>query len=196
MTPRKSSSPPDADSLYEATVKALARRARSSGELRQYLLKRHATNTQMEAVLKRLRENGYLDDARFARAFAASRLQTDLHGSARVGRDLAARRVHPEIAREALAAAYEGIDEGELLRRYLRRKVGRSRLPDKPSAVDTLYRRLLRAGFRSATIVRELRKMLPGPLSKGHTPSENTNWEELLESLAETDESESEPRLP
>ncbi|MBI4442011.1 MAG: RecX family transcriptional regulator [Acidobacteria bacterium] len=165
MTSRHSSSAPDADSLYEATVKALARRARSSGELRQYLLKRHATKTQIEAILKRLRENGYLDDARFARAFAASRLQNDLHGPVRVGRDLAARRVRPEIARQALDAAYEGIDEGELLSQYLRRKAGRSRLPDKPSALATLYRRLLRAGFRSATIVRELRRLLPEPPS-------------------------------
>ena len=194
MIPRNSSSAPDADSLYEAAVKALARRARSSGELRQYLLKRHATKTQIEAVLKRLRENGYLDDTRFARAFAASRLQNDLHGPARVSRDLAARRVHPEIARAALDAAYEGIDEGELLRRYLRRKVGRSRLPGKPSAVATLYRRLLRAGFRSATIVRELRRLLPEPLSKGRVPLEAVCWEELLESLTDSSESESEPR--
>lgn len=191
MTSREKDSPLDAESLYQVAVKALARRARSSNEIRLLLAKKKADKKDIEAALRRLRENGYLDDPRFARAFAASRLQNDLHGKVRVRRDLLARRVHPEVIQAALDSAYEGVEEGELLRQYLRRKVRRSRLPDKPSAWATLYRQLLRAGFRSATIVRELKNMLPGPLSKG-PHSEAVSWEELLESLAEPSEAEPE----
>ena len=186
--------PKSGDALYESAVKSLARRARSSNEIRLLLAKKKASKKDIESVLKRLQDNGYLDDARFARAFASSRLQNDLHGQARVRRDLAARRVRPDLIQAALDAVYEGVEEGELLRQYLRRKVRHSRLPDKPSAVANLYRRLLRAGFRSATIVRELQKMLPGRLSKG-SHAESASWEELLESLAEPSEWESEPRL-
>ena len=95
MTSRKSSSALNADSLYEFAVKALARRARSSGEMRELLRKRKGGKSEIEAVVQRLKENGYLDDARFARAFVAARLENDLHGQARVRRDLAARRVKP-----------------------------------------------------------------------------------------------------
>ena len=186
----KSTSAKGTDELYEAAVKALARRARSSGELRALLAKKKASRKDMDAVLKRLQEHGYLDDARFARDFATFRLRNDLQGPARVQRDLAARRVHPDLVHEAIGAAYEGVEEGELLRRHIRRKLRLTKPPEKPSALASLYRRLLRAGFRSATIVRELKRMFPGPLSQRHRMPEASSWEELLNSLAEPDESE------
>ena len=194
MTSRKSSSALDADSLYESAVKALARRARSSGEMRELLRKRQAGKAEIEAVVQRLKENGYLDDARFARAFVAARLENDLHGQARVRRDLKARRVRPELIEAALQRGFEAVDEGQLLRNYLRRKVRLSRPLNKPSAVTALYRRLLRAGFRSDTIVRELKGLLGGSLYQAPAATEPVRWDELLDSLPETPDPESEPR--
>jgi len=194
MTFRKSSSALDADSLYESAVKALARRARSSGQMRELLRKRKADKKDIEAVVQRLKENGYLDDARFARAFVAARLENDLHGQARVRRDLAARRVKPEIAEAALQRGFEAVDEGQLLRNHLRRKVRLSRPLNKPSAVAALFRRLLRAGFRSDTIVRELKGLLGGSLYQAPAATEPVRWDELLDSLPETPDPESEPR--
>ena len=123
MTPRKSIRPLDADSLYQAAVRALARQARSSGEIRALLARRQGAKADIEAVIHRLREHGYLDDARFARAFVASRIENRLEGKVRVRRDLAARRVKPEIADEALRRGFEGVDETALLRQYLKRKL-------------------------------------------------------------------------
>ena len=160
MPPRKASAPLDTESLYELAVRALARRARSSAEIRVLLLRREAAKADIEAVLHRLRENGYLDDARFARAFVASRIENRLEGRARVRRDLAARRVRPDIAEEAVRRGFEEVNEAELLRQYLRRKVRADKPLDKPSAVQSLYRRLLRAGFRSDTIVGELKRLM------------------------------------
>ena len=194
MTSRKSSSALDADSLYESAVKALARRARSSGQMRELLRKRKADKKDIEAVVQRLKENGYLDDTRFARAFVAARLENDLHGQARVRRDLKARRVRPELIEAALQRGFEAVDEGQLLRNYLRRKVRLSRPLNKPSAVAALYRRLLRAGFRSDTIVRELKGLLGGSLYQAPAATEPVRWDELLDSLPETPDPESEPR--
>jgi regulatory protein len=188
---------PNEQSLYPVAVKALARRARSSGEIRALLARKKAAKQVIDAVLKRLKENGYLDDARFARAFASSRVEGDLHGKTRVRRDLLARRVHPEVAQEAVRAAFENVDEGKLLRQYLRRKV-HVRSPLKPSAVASLYRRLLRAGFASDTIVRELKGILGASRRRGGMET-GVEWDEVLDSLAEPEpesESESEPRLP
>ena len=194
MPPGKSQSAPDTDALYESAVKALARRARSSGQMRELLRKRKGGKSEIEAVVQRLKENGYLDDARFARFFVAARLENDLHGPARVRRDLAARRVKPEIAEAALQRGYQAVDEGLLLRDYLRRKVRLSRPLNKPSAVAALYRRLLRAGFRSDTIVRELKGLLGGSLYQAPAATEPVRWDELLDSLPETPDPESEPR--
>ena len=167
---RKNPSPLDADSLYQVSIRALARRARSSAEIRVLLARRKAAKADIEAVIHRLRERGYLDDARFARAFVASRIENRLEGKMRVRRDLAARRVNPKIADEAVRQGFESVDEAELLRQYLERKLRVSKSLDpstalgagKPSAVQSLYRRLLRAGFRSDTIVGELKRLLRG----------------------------------
>lgn len=179
------------EKLYEDVVRALARRARSTGEVRLLLQKKGASRDRVEQIVARLRENGYLNDARFAGYFVSSRLVNDLYGRARVRKDLLARQVSPEIAGEAIGRAYEDVDEAALLREYLRRKVRLPRAPQKPVAVVSLCRRLLRAGFASATIVQELKRMLPSPLLKGRaTEVEPPSWDELLDSLPESSATE------
>ncbi len=194
----KTGQPPPSDALYEFAVRALARRSRSSGEVRLLLQRKGGTKAQIEEIIHRLKENGYLDDARFARSFAAWRIDGNLHGKARVRRDLRARRVKPEIIEEAVGKAYEDVNEAELLGQYLRRNVVVSKSLAKPSAVASLYRRLLHAGFSSATIIQELKKLLPGPLmvrragarAAESSATEPVAWDELLDSLSETSETE------
>lgn len=192
MTLRKSTPALDADSLYQVAIKALARRARSSAEIRVLLARRKASKADIEAVIHRLKENGYLDDVRFARMFVASRIDNRLEGKVRVRRELAARRVKPELADEAVRRAYEAVDEAQLLRKYLQRKLRVSKPLNKPSAVQSLFRRLLRAGFRSDTIVGELKRLLGRPLSKAAAADEPVRWDELLDSLPETPDPEAE----
>ena len=204
MKPRRNSpskSPLDEQALYEIAVRALARKARSIGELRQVLQKRQAAKEAIDAVIARLREHGYLDDARYARTFVASRIENDRQGPRRVERDLAARRVHPDLIQKSIRAAYEEVDEHALLRDYLRRKVRLSKPPEKASAVASLYRRLLRAGFSSATIVKKLQGLLQSiprrSSSRGSNaaidPEKWRAWVEALSDLPEPEE-ESEPR--
>jgi regulatory protein len=197
---KASDEPPSGEALYEAAVRALGRQARSVNEVRMLLQRKRATKAQIEEILHRLKENGYLDDAKFAQYFAQRRLDSDLHGPSRVRRDLAAKRLKPEIADEAVKKTFEDVDETELLRQYLRRKVRLSKPLTKPSTVHSLHQRLLRAGFRSATIIQELRRMLASPLLKAsnaggwgargsiagaETDSEPPSWDELLDSLSE-----------
>ncbi|MBI4479214.1 MAG: RecX family transcriptional regulator [Acidobacteria bacterium] len=185
----------DPESLYQLAVRALARRARSIGELRQLLAKRKAAMEDIDAVIARLKEHGYLDDARYARAFVASRIENDRQGARRVQRDLGARRVHPDLIQQTIRAAYDDVDERELLRDYLRRKVRLSKPPQKASAVATLYRRLLRAGFSSATIVKELQGLLQSiprrTTSRGASAAiDPEKWQDWVESLSDVPEPE------
>ena len=184
-----------AEKLYEAAVKALAHSARSTAEIRLLLEKRKASKTVIGTVLRRLRENGYLDDARFARWFVSARLENELQGPARVRQDLERRGVSPEIAREAVGRGFEAMEESDLLRRHIARKLRPSRPFSRPSAVVSIHRRLLRAGFASDTIVRELKRMLRASLSQSRPktdPADWEKWDELLESLAEMPEPEAE----
>jgi regulatory protein len=180
------------EALYESAVRALARHARSSGEMRQYLARKKAAKGQIDAIIHRLRDNGYLDDARFARYFAASRLEGDLHGKARIRRDLQAHKVTPEIVEQAVGAAFDEVNEVELLRQHLRRKLRVTKPLSNPSTVASIYRRLLRAGFASATIVQELKRLLQSARMRGRDlDAEPPSWDELLDGLSEHSETSS-----
>jgi SOS response regulatory protein OraA/RecX len=104
------------------------------------------------------------------------------------------RRVRPEIADEAVRKGFDPLDEANLLREHLRRKVRISRSLDKPSKVQALHRRLLRAGFRSDTIIGELKRLLRVSSQRASddgsdgSDGEPLRWDELLDSLAETEE--------
>ncbi len=109
--------------------------------------------------------------------------------------DLERRGVSPEIVREAVGRGLEEVEESELLRRHIARKLRHSRPFSKPSAVVSIYRRLLRAGFASDTIVRELKRMLRGSLSQSRpktNPADWEKWDELLDSLSEITEPDAE----
>lgn len=146
----------DPDALYERAVAALARRSRSGAELERWLLARATTPAAARAVLARLREHGYLDDRRFAESFAAYAKETEGFGAARVRRELRRRGVPAPLAETAVAGAFAGTREDQLLADFLRRK--RLSRPETQRQAAALYRRLWQAGFSAGTIQAALRQ--------------------------------------
>ena len=79
--------------LYEVALRALTRRAHSVQEMKQKLGRRSDNKLLVQVVMARLRENGLLDDARYATQFARQRTELRKQGKFRVARDLRARGV-------------------------------------------------------------------------------------------------------
>ncbi|MGH9394966.1 MAG: hypothetical protein ACRD1E_12405 [Terriglobales bacterium] len=127
--------------------------------MRKLLRPRAQGNEAVEAVLARLREHGYLDEARMAATRAAFEREVEHHGRTRALRDLRARGVGAELAQAAVAAAYgpsgDGASEDTLLRAFLRKK--RVQRPQGLPQAASLYRKLLQAGFSPAASQRCLR---------------------------------------
>ncbi len=189
----KPKEPPTGNAVYEMAVKALARRTRSTAEVRTFLVQRGASEADIGDAIVRLRDHGYLDDERFARLFVHSRIENEGHGAGRVRRDLAKKRVGREIAEQAVASGYEQLNEKDLLRDYLRRKLRLAKPPSKASALATLYQRLLRAGFSSATIVKELQGLNSAKRHGSDGPSiDPDKWREWIESLADSTDEDAE----
>lgn len=76
----------------------LNRRERTERELREHLLRRHAPPKEVDAVLRELTEQGYLDDARFARLFVQDKRDLNQWGRTRIQRELIQRGISPEVA--------------------------------------------------------------------------------------------------
>ncbi len=158
--------PLDRDALFQYAVKSLGGRAQSTGELRQRLLRRAVLPADVDEILVRLKDDGYLDDRRFAEAFASSRLTNDRFGSTRVIQDLRQRRVAPALAEGTVRQVYEGVDESALIEDWIRRKyrmATREGLFQEDKDLAAAYRRLLRAGFRTGEIIRVLKRFAKNP---------------------------------
>src|ERR1035441_8774926 len=91
-----------ADELFAYSGKKLGGRAPSRGEMRTSLLARALESSDVDGVLARLKEYGYLDDARFAESFASARLENQGLGQSRVLRDLRQHRVPPDLAQRSV----------------------------------------------------------------------------------------------
>ncbi len=169
--------PLDDDALWVYALKLLASRAYSQGELREKLRRRAARAAGVDAVLARLKDDGYLDDRKFAESFAATRLANEKLGSARVLRDLRQRRVAPSLAERTVRQVYREVNEEALIEDWVRRKyrlATRENLFAEDKDVAAAYRRLLRAGFRPGEILRVLKRFARNPelLDSFETPDD------------------------
>ena len=151
----------DFDALMQYAGRALAARAQSSSELRTRLKRRAARQEDVDQVIGRMKDLGYLNDRRFADSFANLRRENQGVGRSKVVRDLMARRVAPAVARQAVEAAYKGSDEVALIEQYLARKYRgkdlRSLLQEEKHLASA-YRKLIGAGFGAGNSIRVLKR--------------------------------------
>jgi regulatory protein len=146
--------------LYDYAVGALARRMRSVAELKRLLRNRVEADTEIgktlvELIVVRLKDQGYLNDARYAAAFSSYRRDNEKFGRMRVVNDLKAKGVHGEVIEKAVSSVYD-VKEETLARDYLRRK--RLQKPKDQKNAARIFRNLMRAGFGSKTIFTILKK--------------------------------------
>lgn len=155
-----------ADKLWEYAVRKLSGRAHSTGELRAALAARAADTNDVDPILSRLKDYGYLNDSKFAEAFTTSRLENEGYGKSRVLRDLMSRRVASELAGKTVAKVYANQDEPALIEQYIRRKyrsADREGLFREDKELVSAYRRLIRAGFSSGNSLKVLKHFAANP---------------------------------
>ncbi len=155
-TPRKLCSESD---LYNAALRALMRRAHSVYEMRQALERRAEDKSLVKKIIERLKSAGLIDDARYAKQFARQRTESRKQGKFRIARDLRARGIPDRHIEAALNEISQETDEAALIRKRIERKMKLLRGEIDDRKIASLYRSLLRAGFPSDLIRRELRSM-------------------------------------
>jgi regulatory protein len=150
------------DALYEYAVGALARRMRTVAELKRLMRARveepesEYAETLVELVIRRLKDQGYLNDSQYAASYSSLRRDNQKLGRLRVITELKARGVHGAVIEKAVEAAYEGVSEEKQAREYLRRK--RLEKPKDQKQAARIFRQLARAGFGTKTILTILKR--------------------------------------
>src|SRR5216683_1033338 len=147
--------------LYEYAVGALGRRMRTVAELKRLLRRRVEEETEIgqtlvELVIRRLKDQGYLSDAKYAAAYSAFRRDNEKFGRRRVITDLKIKGVHGEVLEQAMDSTFGEVNEEKQAREYLRRK--RLVKPKDKKQTARIFRQLMRAGFGMKTIFGILKK--------------------------------------
>ena len=149
------------DELYEYAVGALARRMRSIAELKRLLRQRVEIDTEIgqtlvELVIRRLKDQGYLNDAKYAAAYSSLRRDNEKFGRRRVITELKTKGVHSEVIEKTIDSTFGEVNEEKQAREYLRRK--RLQKPGNQKEAARVFRQLVRAGFGTKTIFAILKK--------------------------------------
>jgi len=165
------------EELYDVAVRALMRRAHSVHEMKKKLERRSDNKLLVQLVMARLKENGLIDDARYAKQFARQRTESRKQGKFRVARDLRARGVPDRHIETALEEAAQETDEAAIVRQRIERKLRAFRGPDTSKKIDerkmaSIHRSLLRAGFPADIIRRELHSLTREELPETETDSD------------------------
>jgi regulatory protein len=146
--------------LYDYAVGALARKMRTVAELKRLLRNKTITtagsDVMIEAVIRKLKDQKYLNDSQYAAAYSRNRKENEKFGKRRVITDLKTKGVHGDVIEAAVANAYEDSNEEQLARQFVERK--RLKKPATRKDAARIFRMLLRAGFSSGTIYKVLKK--------------------------------------
>lgn len=127
-------------------VSLLSQRDYAAGEIQQKLLRLGYRPQTVEMVLYKLTSNNLIDDAQFARQWAASRARRSL-GKARIAQELRRKGVDKEHMEEAL----EALDEDDMLRcaeELARKGFARAKSGEDPrKTIQRVMAQLARRGY-------------------------------------------------
>ena len=157
------------DELYDVALRALMRRAHSVHEMKQKLARRTDNELLVRTVMARLKENGQLDDERYAQQFTRNRTQSRKQGQFRIQRELRARGIPDVVINSALEESAAQTDPAATVRQRIESKLKSYRGPETGKKIDakkiaSMYGSLLRAGFPSDLIRKELKAITREPV--------------------------------
>ena len=145
---------------FDRAVNLLTYKPRSVEELRTRLLEKDWTNEQIvDEVIEKLKFYGYLNDAQFAKSFAASQIRQKPVGKRILKQKLALKKLDKETVDEALEKALEETPEEEIIERAITKRL---RLKGKPATREDakkFYDYLLRQGFSYDLVSNKMREI-------------------------------------
>jgi regulatory protein len=152
---------------YTIALTLLSARELSERQLRTRLTRRELDPGQIDDAVKRLLEDGTLNDRRVA--LAAARMESAIRhrGRARVLQRIRQLGIDSAIAESAVNEVFEEVDEAALLDRALERRLrGRAARDLDEHARARIVRGLAAQGFALEAILKRLRSPEPGARSR------------------------------
>lgn len=145
---------------FDRAVNLLTYKPRSITELRTRLLERSWTNEAVvEEVIEKLKYYGYLDDAQFARSFAAAQLRERPLGKMALKMKLRQKKLENDVVDAALEQVLEETPEDEIIDRAIAKRVRLKGRPENRDDAKKFYDHLLRQGFSYDLVSAKMREL-------------------------------------
>jgi regulatory protein len=125
----------------DSAYRCLTYRPRSRAEVEAKLRDKGFDGAIIQSAVSALLRLGYLDDEKFARLWAESRIRLRAFGKRRIERELRTKGVDPEIVRETLSGVFADDQEIDIAERAAARKI------QSMSSLDRETQRRRLAGF-------------------------------------------------
>ena len=149
---------------YTAALRILGYRFNSEAELRRKLRAKKYEDAEIASTIERLRDEKWLDDARFASLFVRAKM-SKRHGRGRIRGELIAAGISNAIADQALRENADEDREREDLAalcakriRLMKRRYGEDVL-ESPHERKKLAAYLLKQGYDAGDVVAEIQKL-------------------------------------
>lgn len=153
--------PRSSEAAYKAGIRLLTARDRTGAELTRLLAARGFASAESRVAVERLTQEGYLNDRRFASAWAMGRVRTKPMGSYRLIRELEIKGIEAPLVREVLEEVYEDGEE-PIARRAMASKLSALGRGQSSKRTVQVARYLHRRGFSAEIIHRLLREEQQG----------------------------------
>jgi regulatory protein len=145
---------------FDRAVNLLTYKPRSIKELRERLMEKDWTNAEIvESVIEKLKEYNYLNDAQFAKSFAASQIRQKPVGKRVLKMKLANKKLDKETVEEALEKALEETPEEEIIERAITKRLKLKGKPETREDAKKFYDYLLRQGFSYDLVSNKMREI-------------------------------------
>lgn len=128
----------ETDKFYNLALNLIARRPRSKGELVDYLKRKTKEAWQIEEILNRLSERGYVDDQDFAHRWVESRRLLKPISKRKLIAELKQKHIKESIIKEVLDS--DETDEIEIIKQEIIRKSRQTRYKDQTKLIAYLAR--------------------------------------------------------
>lgn len=151
---RSSNRQPTAESLLKRMASLCAKSEQCTFDIKTKLYKSGLPADQREKIIDYLQANRYLDDRRFARAFANYKVRFSAWGKRKIRMALITKRIPSEMISEALDSIEEQ-DYEDALKRLIASAKKKADLSDREQR-SKVFRSLMARGFESSMISRGL----------------------------------------
>lgn len=140
---------------YNACVKYIGIRIRSTKEIEDYLRKRKVEDEDIFVIIERLKKAKFLDDAYFAKCFVHDKLKFTTMGKYQIEQELKKHRIDSSIINEVISEVDDDVMRDKIFKLIEKKQRSNHKL-DKFKLRNQLYHQLLRLGYPSSLIVEGL----------------------------------------